>query len=262
MVGLWEAIQTKHYLDRKTERGTIESVSISDSKVYKGFNVEDTNAKLVPFLQEELNKRFKYIENTDFGKSGEYNLGVIFFMPVLVNGEVKAPVKMTTTNGEEGILYLAIVISNDLITTYPTLRHKPSDIEHGITRHLKDEGKENNKPPKAYTTPGYLFEVDIEELHGQKKEKEFTVSEPEASEEDQDYTVRTDYRVGSTFNHKKFGPGKVVSAAGGGKAGVNGVVDWVEVKYDKPFVKGGKLQDTRRFENILTKAYFGKTQKK
>jgi len=258
---LWEAIQTDHYLERKAERGTIESVRVNDPQAYTGFNVQETNKKLVPFLQEELNKRFSLLENSDFGKSSEYNLGVVFFMPVLVNGETKAPIIMTNTEQETGILYVAFVVDNQIRTTYPTLKHKSFDIEHIITRHLRDKGIDNNKPPKATTLTGYLFEIDIEEVHGQKKEKELQVSEPEASEEDLDYTVRTDYRVGATFDHKKFGPGKIVSAAGGGKAGVNGVVDWVEVKYDKPFVKGGKLQDTRRFENILTKAYFGKTRK-
>lgn len=259
---LWEAAITDHYLQRKAERGTIKEIHVSVPQVYRGYDIEETNRKLIPVLQAELDKRFTALETRDFGKSSEYNLGVIFFMPVLIAGQARSQIKMTATNGDSGIFYLSIVMGNALVTTYPEIYHQTFDIEHSITTHLKKEKKENGKPPKAISLQNYLFEIDVEELYKGKKEKEIELSKPTTSEEALDYTVRTDYRVGATFDHKKFGPGKIVSAAGGGKAGTNGILDWIEVKYDKPFVKGGKLQDTRRFENILTKAYFGKTLKK
>ena len=258
---LWEAIESDHYLERKAERGTIESINIPNPQIYGEYNKDETNKKLILLLQEELNKRFITLENTDFGISGEYNLGVVFFMPVLVNGNQKSQIKMTTTSRDVGIFYLSIVISNKLITVYPEIHYSESNIENSITSHLKREGKDNGKPSKAHRISNYLYEIDIAKVHGEEKEKTYTVSKTEKTEEDFDYEIRTDYRIGSTFKHKKYGSGKVVAVAGGGKGGANGIVDWVEVQYDKPYVKGGKILKTREFKNIVTKAFFGKTRK-
>jgi len=260
---LWEAIRTKHYLERKDERGTIVDISIKQPQAYGGRDVKTTNQKLIPILQAELDKRFQYIETEPFGKSGEFNVGAIFFMPVLVNGKVSAPITMTANSGDKGLSYLAIIMSDRLVTLYPEVYYKKEDVENSITSHLIKEGKENGKLPLAVTTRNYLFEIDLDELYGEKKsqEKEPELIQPKVSEDSLEYEVRTDYRVGANFDHKKYGQGKVVAAASGGKAGVNGVVDWIDVKYPKPFLKGGKLQDTRRFNDVLTKAYFGKTQK-
>lgn len=262
MISLWEAISTDHYLERKEERGTIVDISIRIPQAYKGHDVEETNKKLIPILQAELDKRFKFIETEPIGKSGEFNVGAIFFLPYLKNGKVLAPITMTCNSGDRGLSYLAIVMSDKLVTVYPELYYKKEDVENSITAHLIKEGKENGKLPLAIRTRNALFEIDIDEVYGAKKqEKEPELIQPKVSEESLDYEVRTDYRVGANFNHDKYGEGKVVAAASGGKAGVNGVVDWIDVKYPKPFLKGGKLQDTRRFTDVLTKAYFGKTKK-
>lgn len=263
MIILWEAIQTDHYLVRKKQRGTIVDIQINNPQAYKNYDVNLTNSKLIPILQKELNNRLQYIETVDFGESGEFNLGVVFFFPILRFNQQGAPINMTVNNGDQGMAFLTIVMSNKLATMYPQNKLSKIDIENSVNRHLKNNNKENGKLPKAANIPGYKFEIDIDELYGKKKqqEKEPELIQPKVSEDSLDYEVRTDYRVGANFNHDKYGEGKVVAAASGGKAGVNGVVDWIDVKYPKPFLKGGKLQDTRRFTDVLTKAYFGKTKK-
>ena len=254
---LAEAILTKHYNDRKAERGTITSVEVQKA-AYGEYDVEETNQKLVPFLQTKLNQKLAEVEEKSFGVSKNNNLGVCVFMPILINGDKKYKITMNTESGDKGNYYLAIVMDDALITIYPTSAAGTAEVESAIDDHTKRENPNNTKSSKAIFPQSAIVEINIDELYGKEIEK---AGEEKTSEETLDYKVRTDYRVGATFDHKQFGPGKVVAAAGSGKAGVNGMVDWIDVKYAKPFMKGGKLQDTRRFTNILTAAYFGKTMK-
>ena len=254
---LAEAILTKHYNDRKAERGTITNVEVQKA-AYGEYDVEETNQKLVPFLQTKLNQKLAEVEEKSFGVSKNNNLGVCVFMPILINGDKKYKITMNTESGDKGNYYLAIVMDDALITIYPTSAAGTAEVESAIDDHTKRENPNNTKSSKAIFPQSAIVEINIDELYGKEIEK---AGEEKTSEETLDYKVRTDYRVGATFDHKQFGPGKVVAAAGGGKAGVNGMVDWIDVKYAKPFMKGGKLQDVRRFNNILTAAYFGKTMK-
>ena len=252
-----EAEQTNHYKERKAERGTIVGVEVAKA-AYGEYNQEETNQKLIPFLQTKLNEKLAEVEGRDFEASNNYNLGVCVFMPILISGDKKYKVTMNTEGGDAGSFYLAIIMNNALITIYPTNAAGTKEVESAIDDHTKREYPDNNKESKALIPQSSVVEVHIDELYGKEVKK---AGEQKVSEDALDYKVRTDYRLGATFDHKQFGPGKVVAAAGGGKAGTNGIVDWIEVKYAKPFMKGGKLQDTRRFNNILTNAYFGKTLK-
>ena len=115
----------------------------------------------------------------------------------------------------------------------------------------KDEGKEF----KVLSPPSHVYEIDLDELMGKEKEKKGpTLIDPSTLP----YKLRTDYRVGanSKFEHKDYGTGVIVatSAGSGGKGDSRGIVDWIDVKYPKEFLKGGKFTDIRRFEKIYTLA--------
>jgi hypothetical protein len=254
---LKEAEQTNHYKERKVERGTIAGIEMAKA-AYGEYNVEETNQKLIPFLQTKLNQKLAEVEGRDFEVSNNFNLGVCVLMPILVSGDKKYKITMVTNGDEKGTFYLAILMNNALITMYPTNASGTKEVESTITDHTKREYPDNNKDAKALFPESSIVEINIDELYGKEVKK---AGEQKASEDTLDYKVRTDYRVGTTFDHKQFGPGKIVAADKGGKAGPDGRIDWVDVKYAKPFMKGGKLQDTRRFNNILTSAYFGKTVK-
>ena len=254
---LAEAILTRHYNDRKAERGTIASLEIAKA-AYGEYDKEETDKKLIPLLQAKLDEKLTEIEGKEFEASNKYNLGLCAFMPLLINGDSKHKIKMTATNGEDGIFYLDILIDNKLITIYPTNAINTREVEDKVYEHAKREYPDNNKDAKALFPQSSIVEINIDELYGKEVKK---AGEQKVSQDVLDYKVRTDYRVGATFDHKQFGPGKIVAADKGGKAGPDGRIDWVDVKYAKPFMKGGKLQDTRRFNNILTATYFGKTLK-
>ena len=254
---LAEAILTKHYNDRKAERGTITNVEVQKA-AYGEYDVEETNQKLIPLLQAKLDEKLTEIEAKDFPISTNYNVGLCAFMPILINGDSKHKIKMTVTNGDEGTFYLDILTDNKLVTIYPMSATSTKEVEEVVHNHTKRKYPENNKDVKVLFPQSSIVEINIDELYGKEVKK---AGEQKVSQDVLDYKVRTDYRVGATFDHKQFGPGKIVAADKGGKAGPDGRIDWVDVKYAKPFMKGGKLQDVRRFNNILTAAYFGKTMK-
>jgi len=256
---LWEAIRTDHYLKRKAERGTIKAIELPEA-VYGDRNKEEVDSKLISVLQKKLNENLTRLEVSNVGRSNNVNLGVKVFIPQLVHNGKKYDIGMINRDGG-GTIYLVIVANDKALTIYPTYKSDDEQILITIEDHLRRERPEDLgvRPPDVYTTSYAEFLVDID---GNKViEKEEKPEIIKASETSLPYRVRTDYRKGSPFDHRKYGKGIVIAAAGGGKGGSNGVVDWIEVKYDEPFLKGGTLQDTRRFENIFTNAYFGKTLK-
>ena len=254
---LKEAEETNHYQERKKERGTIIDIELPDA-AYQGRSVEEVKAKLIPILQARLDKRLAYVEGMDLGMSNNINLGLVVFTPILSKGDKIVPIKMVCDNGA-GYYYLVIAANNKLLTMYPGSK-KTAELAKDVEEHIKRERPDDVRPPKADVLSGHVYKIDID--GNEVKDVEDKPQVEKVPEEALNYKVRTDYRVGATFNHSQYGPGKIVAAAGGGKAGTRGVVDWIEVKYDRPFLKGGKLQDTRRFDGILTAAYFGKTLKK
>ena len=252
-----EAALSTHYKERKAERGVINSVTLP-KEAYSTYNAQETNAKLLLVLQSELDKRFLEIEKPEFNISKNYNLGYRFFMPVLVSGESKYPIKMDTSKGT-GHYYFAIVMDGTLVTVMLSSKTKEGVLDQ-IEEHVKRTHPNNTKAPKVISTEDFIYEIDIDSLYGIEKEKS---KEEKISEEDLDYVVRTDYRTGAIFNHKKFGKGTIVATSSGvkGTGDIRGVVDWVDVKYDKPYVKSGKLETVRRFPKVYTSVYFGKTLK-
>ena len=257
---LWEAIRTNHYLERKNVRGTIKAIELP-TQVYAGKNKEEVDSKLISILQSQLNLRLERLEVSTIGRSNNVNLGIKVFIPKLVQGDKKIDIEMVSEDGS-GIIYLVLAANGTLITLYPTNRTSDEEIKKNIQEHVKRERPQDLevRPPAVATPPTAVFLVDIDGNEVEEKEDKLPLIK--ASEELIPYKIRTDYRVGANFTHDKYGTGIIVAAASAGRGGSAGKVDWIDVKYDKPFLKGGKLENVRRFENIFTKAYFGKTLKK
>ena len=251
-----EAGLTDHYRERKAERGTILDIEIPQAAIGNR-DLKDVKSKLIPILQAKLDQRLSHVERMDLGISNNVNLGLVVFVPVVAVGEKSLPIKMVSGDGS-GHYYLVIAANDKLLTMYPGSK-KTTELEKDVEDHVKRERPDDVRPPKAEMLSGYVFKIDIDGNEVRDIEKKPEIEK--ASEDTLEYKVRTDYRVGATFDHNQFGPGKIVAADKGGKAGPDGKIDWIDVKYAKPFMKGGKLQDVRRFNNILTAAYFGKTMK-
>jgi hypothetical protein len=262
---LWEAIRSDHYQKRKRQRGKISSIKLP-AGTYLGRNREEIDSKFIAILQKRLGENLTRLEASDINQSYRANLGIKIFIPKLVYEGKELDIMMYTdaipdenVKESSGTNYVAFMVDNTITTMYLTTKTSDAEIEAAIEDNVKRERPEQlaTHPPAIYDVSYAIFRVDIDgnEI---KREKERIIK---TTEKDEPYKVRSDYRVGSYFDHDQYGRGTVVRAAGGGKGSLNGTVDWIEVKYEKPFPKGGKVQDTRRFENIRTKAFYKKAVK-
>jgi len=254
---LWEAIRTGHYLDRKKTRGVILAIELPN-EVYEGRDKAQVNKKLISVLQKQLDLRLGRLEVSNIGRSNNVNLGLKFFIPKLAIGDRRLDIKMISGDGT-GIIYLMIVANDTIYTFYPTFKTSDEEVINSVENHLRIERPQDLevRPPRVFTSPNAYFTLDIDGNEVIEKEKKPPLIK--GSEESLPYKVRSDYRVGAPFQHDDYGTGNIVSAAAAGQRGSAGVVDWIDVKYAKPFLKGGKLENIRRFNNVYTKAYFRKT---
>lgn len=263
---LLEAELSKHYQERKEERGTIIKAQVESKDILGSYDQMDVEERLVPYLQNKLQQKFNELESSPLGQSNNYDLGVIFFLPVLRNGQKISYIRMTTSSDNVGYFFLAVAIQSKLVTVYPSFKLKDEDIIDSIDKHQKREKIDSIKDKKAYRLPNYLVQINVEELFGKAKAPEFElVDDPKKISKDQlGYKVKADYRKNSTFEHDIYKKGKIVdtSAGSSGQGDSRGVVDWVDVAFDKPIVKGGKVQRVVRFNNVLTKSYYDIASKK
>ena len=74
---LKEEILTKHYKERKLERGKIIDIVIPPD-AYEGYDLIDVKEKLIPILTKELNSKLDTLERTDIGAS-DRNIVIIFY---------------------------------------------------------------------------------------------------------------------------------------------------------------------------------------
>lgn len=264
---LLELAQSKHYKERKGQRGTILDVRLPD-EAYGDYNKKEAKEKLIPTLQRELDSRYSTLEGADYQASMQKNVGVRFFNPIVVKDLKEYPVLMITGEGpkDKGYCFLAFVIDNELTTNYPSVATSAQDIAEKIKEHEKNELK-NGREPAVFLPKTADVKIDLDELFGKEKEKASKVDIDTI-----DYVVRGDYRVGVPFQQEpfdsKYGPGKVKSADKGGKAGVDGRLDWVEIEHPKPVAvkkdSSGKATPvyTRKYGPVYTKTYFDIAKKK
>ena len=270
MISLVELLKelgiTGHYTERKDQRGNIYKVYVP-KEAYGEYNVEETNAKLVDILKTELFSRLSRIEGANIEASFKYFIGYKIFKPVLVNNNKEYPITMYATYEEDGVekensgnLYFGIIRDNTFITLILSNDLDDIDLEKKILSHVerKDSGAKPKIEPKVLSTFDYVYNIDIDKLYGKTTAKEIP------TEDSVEYTVRTDYRKGASFSHKKYGEGIIAttSAGSGGKGDTNGKLDWVDVDFKTPFVKGGVLTTIRRIAPVYTKVYFDTHKKK
>lgn len=249
---LYEAALTAHYIKRKSERGDIDSLYV-DKEAYKGYDRNKVLELLTVEIKKELNNRIQKLEEIDYESSYKFSLGVRFFKPVLISDrkydiEIKA-------SGDIGTSYLGVIKDNKIITLILSNKAIESEIEKQLKTHVNRIYPETDIPIKVLTLSNFEYEIKLDKLLGIEKQQE---KSKKLSIQDLDYKVRTDYRTGASFIHNKYGSGVIEKTSSGvkGTGDSRGVVDWIDVKYNKPFVAGGKLQSVRRFNNILTTVYF------
>lgn len=254
-----ETTTTKHYSERKAERGVITKVRV-DKKAYGSYDIEEVNNVVLVKLNQELAKRFTELESKEVHLSKNYNIGYRFFMPVLKSNGNKYPIQMYVSTGnkeEVGIYYLAIIIDEKLVTVMLTNKVTERDVFDQIKDHVKREAPKNTKDAKVLTDKDFVYEIDIDKYYGKADIK---TSEYKIKPADLPYTPSSDYRKGRKFTYTDKETGKTLtgiidntSEGTGGRGDGSGQVTWIDVKYDKPIgVKSGKPVYIKRYSNILT----------
>lgn len=257
---LKELTSSSHYQQRKSERGNILDI-ILPKEAYGDYNIDEAKSKIIQSITSELNSRLQRLENVDVDASKTYIIGYKILKPILVsnNKDYSINIKIQEKKRENtGTYYYGIINDGAFVTLILEKIDNDTDLENKMLRHLERENKNiRNKKTKILTYSNFDYKINLDELFGKKIEKEIP------TEDSVDYTVRTDYRKGAEFNHKTYGKGTIVttSTGVGGKGDTNGRLDWVDVDFGKPYVKGGQLQTVRRINPVFTKVYFD-TQKK
>jgi hypothetical protein len=271
---LKELMASTHYYDRKAERGKILNIEVPPGAA-KGYSIAELKPKLTQAIIQALNSRLQRLEASDINSSNTFVIGYKILKPILVNGGNEYPIEMfaeyTVYDKEtkkpkgkkmtSGTYYYGVINNNVFVTILLENAEDDIDLEKKMIDHLKREHKDlDNKPTQILTSDSFEYRIDIDELFGNKA----PVTKEIPTEDSVDYTVRTDYRKGAGFTHKQYGEGTIAttSAGSGGKGDTNGRLDWVDVDFKKPFLKGGVLTTIRRIAPVYTKVYFDTHKKK
>jgi len=256
---LREAILTKHYKERKSERGKIIDIIIPPD-AYEGYNLTDVKEKLIPILTKELNSKLDTLERTDIGASDRNIVILKIFSPVLKNKDktYKIKIRVQYSKGGElkdnyGILYFAPVRNNELISLILTDTTNDSELIDTTIKHFKNKGEPIDREISVLSTPDWNKVIDIDSLFTAKKYEKQLIDRGTLP-----YDTKADYRVGSKFNHRVYGKGKIVATSSGsaGKADSRGMLAWIKVEFEKPFLFKGKLEKIREIPNIYADSYF------
>jgi hypothetical protein len=260
---IYEVKQTEHYQTRKKERSHILDLKIP-LEALSGYNPVEVKAKVKEVIVERLMRILKAFESSTIKNLGGVVKNFPILQPVLKVGDEKYPIEIITTTedkGEErGHSYEVVKIGDSLITLL--IRHRSKDPYEETKNHLKRAVKKGRQNPKVLDYPidvvkakNSEFEIDLEELI---KGKELTLQSSEINQQDLPYKIRTDYRKDAKFTHNQYGTGTIVNTSVGvkGDPGGRGKLDWVDVDFGKPFLKGGKFTSIRRIEPVYAVTYF------
>lgn len=246
-IDLEELKTIPHWDQRIEERGNILDI-INFPKDYPISKQEVTKQ-----IEYELIKRATRLENLkELPSSFPYQIGYKLFKPLLnYNGSnIRLNLKVEYyVNGVKkigiGSSFIALINDDTLITLLLVPHDDDSTIESSMEKHQATKNKKH-KPVKIITSSNYEFIVSPPKQDIDIKINPTTIP----------YKVKAAYRPGSNFTHDTYGNGTVVAAASSGtrsgEPDSRGMVDWVEVDFGKPYVSGGQLKNTRRFEKVYT----------
>jgi hypothetical protein len=243
-----------HWQERVQERGTILDIT-NFPKDYPMSKQE-----VIELIQNEFKSRTNRLLNLKDFPSSVPNKVVAYKLlkPILIYDNKRIPLKLKTkysTKGVEkiniGIAYVAI-ISDNILRTLLLLDDDNDDTLKSKSENNLGRGK-IDKNVRISTAPNYEFIIAPKVS---ASEVPRNLIDPTTLP----YKIRASYRPGSEFIHNDYGTGKVVAASVSGKrAGepdYNGVVEWVEVDFNKPYLSGGVFKKTRVINRVLTTSHF------
>lgn len=245
---LKELISTDHYDGRKKDRViNIQRVEVS-KEALGNFTLSQVQESIIKEIQNITLNRLKTLELKDFPASQNYYIGYKFMAPIIKANNKQYPITIISEKGT-GTYYYVIIYEEKLITL---VLSDSDNFEEDIPKHL--ERKKIDIPIKTLTSSELNYIINLNKLMGIEDPKPKKVSE-----DDLPYKVRTDYRINSKFTHEDYGDGKIIATSSGtkGTADSRGMLSWIDVEFNTPFISGGKSQKIKRFTNIYAKPYFG-----
>jgi hypothetical protein len=255
-IDLNELITTDHYNDRKKERGDIlDIVNLSQEMLGDKYIVSEIKPKLIKDLEIELANRLNTLENISQIPASYPKVVAYKIMKPAISIDRKKSILDLKVNyvtkdvikSNIGNLYMAIIINDKIVTLLLSEPESNADIEKQIYDHLVRE-ELPIKPAVILSFDDLEYTISLDEPVEKSTETIDTETLP--------YKVKAAYRPGFNFTHDTYGTGVVVTAASSGtrsgEPDSRGMVDWIEVDFGKPYVSGGQLKNTRRFEKVYT----------
>lgn len=249
-----------HWDQRKAERaeGIIEIQYPKDL-----FKPTDDRQQLEPMLDDRIKKSIKshlvvYQALTDTDTSKPHST-IIVRVTLQRDGKIFTPVIVAQGGEAKGNAYIGTSINNTLQTLLllPDSVIGEADLAKRTILNLNRERgttfTEQDVVIKKLT--GYNVVIDVDKIASL-----IGATGPETTKpEDLPYKLRTDYRAGADFESKQYGKGKIITTSAGvkGVGDAHGKLDWVDVDFGKPFLKGGQVTTVRRIPGIFTKVAFG-----
>ena len=242
-----------HFSLRTQQRGTATDIVNLTQKMVGDRDVNEVKQQLIEKIETEFKKRLSSLENLktlpiSFTNTVVYKI----IKPILVSQGTKYNLILQTqstvgdtdviTNKYKGTFYYAIIDDDVLFTIKLGDQETDDDLIEKTQAHNRQKNRPV-KPVKILTFNDFEYLIPLDE--SVLKNITFTPNELP-------YKVKTIYRPGTNFTHNKFGTGTITAASSYGNPDSRGIVDWIEVKYDRPYLSGGQLKDTRRFEKLYT----------
>lgn len=264
---LFEVFGSAHWKQRKQER--VDKASLSMPSNF--WDKDDDKTQVLQILQKAIfakvedNIKF-FISSVADKDPAKHYITVLANIKVKRNGKIFDPIIRAKSSGKygglkdnEGNVYVTVSQNNTAFTLL-LLPNNKSDANTLTNAHINNHKRERGEDLSIHDVvyrklPKFVIVIDFDyEMHLANASR----STKKLSIKDLPYTVRTDYRTGADFVHKQYGKGKIVATSSGskGKGDARGHLDWIDVDFGKPFVKGGKLTTIRRIDNIYTNIHF------
>ena len=257
-IDLSELESREHFSLRTQQRGTATDIVNLTQKMVGDKDVNEVKQQLIDTIEAEFKKRISSLENLktlpiSFTNTVVYKI----IKPILVSQGTKYDLVLqtqstvgdtdVTTTKYRGTFYYVIIDNDELFTIKLGDQETDDDLIDKTQSHNRQKNRQV-KPVKILTFTDFEYLIPLD--------KPTTPEKPTVNPDELPYKIKTSYRPGSNFTHDKFGVGTIVAAASSGtrsgEPDSRGMVDWIEVKYDRPYLSGGQLKNTRKFEKIYT----------
>jgi hypothetical protein len=252
-IDLSELKSSKHFSLRTQQRGTATDIINLTQKMVGDRDINEVKQQLIEEIETEFKKRLSSLENLktlpiSFTNTVVYKI----IKPILVSQGTKYNLTLqtqstvgdtdVTTNKYSGTFYY-VIIDDDVLFT---IKLGDQETDDDLIEKTQSHNRQKNRPVKpvkilTFTDFEYLIQLDKPVL------RNITFNPNELP-----YKVKTSYRPGTKFTHDKFGTGTIIAASSYGQPDSRGMVDRIEVKYDRPYLIGGQLKNTRQFEKLYT----------